>query len=102
MATRYMLCILCSINMSRDTDIFKYGCQVSYQTVEVNYMYTVNHRIIGTPDKMCKNEYLKGLTHTISHILPPNIWGHYVFVSAGENNSLDFLPVMANKVDGNH
>lgn len=27
MATRYMLCILCSINMSEDTDIYKYECQ---------------------------------------------------------------------------
>lgn len=58
--------------------------EVSYQTVEVNYMYTVNHGIVGTPNKMCKNEYLKQVTHTTSHILPRNIWGHYIFISAGE------------------
>lgn len=28
-----------------------------------------------------------------------NIWGHYIFISAGENNSTKYLPVMSNNVD---
>lgn len=59
--------------------------EVRYQTVEVNYIYTAKHRIIGTPNKMCKNEYLKWIIHW--DIYYHKAYGSMIFfVCVGENN----------------